>query len=647
MRAGKPNGFLTCYDCSIWDRASKCTLILGPLLAGSAWPASCVNTRLADQCLSPAVDGLGKPLYFPARDQQLFGWLHPPPDEGRGRAAGVVLCKPFGYEALCAHRSVRVFAERIAALGLPALRFDYRGTGDAADIDPQSDQIELWTEDIVTAVEELRQRAALEEVYLLGFRLGALLAWRAAARCRVDGLALLAPVVSGRRYLRELRTARLAALSGAAESDRVPATDGALEASGYRLAAASITTLSNVDLANLPGSVPRVLLIDRIDLPAATDWSAALVRSGMQCEYRALPGTVEMLMRAPQFSKVPQAMLETTTEWLARVPEARVAPGVPAAGSVRGAREATLQVMLGETDEAPVTERPVLFGSEGRLFGIVTEPRRDEARRRAVILLNAAADHHSGASRMSVTFARTWARHGYLVLRMDLAGIGDSATRPGRPDDEVFPPAALDDIRDALQLVCARYRTQDVTLAGLCSGAYHTLRAAVARLPVNRLLMVNPQNFFWKEGMSLEGLQLADVVRNPGLYRERMVSADAWKRLFTGEVNVWRIVRIYCHRPLLTLESALRDVARALRIGLPQDLGSELEELGARGLRMVFVFSRNDPGIDLLKIQAGSSIRRLGEQCRRHIIEGGDHTFTHAAARCALQRILSEELFAR
>jgi alpha-beta hydrolase superfamily lysophospholipase len=605
-----------------------------------------VNENFADQNPTPPANGLGEPLYFPAGQHELFGWLHAPPAGTRARTVGVVLCKAFGYEALCAHRSVRVFAESIAALGFPALRFDYRGTGDAADIDPQSDQIELWTEDIVAAVEELRQRTAVEEVYLLGFRLGALLAWRAAARCRVDGLALIAPVVSGHRYLRELRTARLAALSGAAVADSVPATDGALEATGYRLTAASIATLSELDLENLPGTVPRLLLIDRSDLPAATAWSAALARSGVQCEYRTLPGAVEMLMRAPQFSAVPQAMLDTTTKWLTLVPTARAAPGVPAARPARGPGAGTLHVP-GEANEAPVTERPVLFGSEGRLFGIVTEPRRDEARRRAVILLNAAADHHSGASRMSVKFARSWSRRGYVVLRMDLAGIGDSATRPGRPDDEVFPPAAVDDIRDALQLVRTRYGSQDVTVAGLCSGAYHALRAAVAGLSVNRLLMVNPQVFFWKEGMSLHGLQLAEVVRNPGLYRERVVSADAWKRLFTGQVNLWRIVKIYCHRPLLTLEAALRDAARAFHFRLPSDLGSELEELGARGLQMVFVFSRDDPGIDLLKIQAGSSIRRLGERCRRHIIEGGDHTFTHAASREALQRILSEELLGR
>jgi alpha-beta hydrolase superfamily lysophospholipase len=604
-----------------------------------------VNANFADQSPARPANGLGEPLYFPAQNPQLFGWLHLPPEGVRARGAGVVVCKPFGYEALCANRSVRVFAERIAALGLPVLRFDYRGTGDALDIDPQSDQIQLWTEDIVTAVAELRQRAGVTEVYLLGFRLGALLAWRAAAQCRVDGLALLAPVVSGNRYLRDLRMARLAALSGAAETDRVPATDGSLEASGYQLTAATIKTLSDLNLANAATSVPRVLLIDRNDLPAAKAWSAGLTNSGVQCEYHAIAGTVQMLMTAPQFAAVPEAMLQTTGEWLTRI----AATSEQETFTVRaGDRISAGSLPVPDEDgEVFVAEHPVLFGGEGRLFGIVTEPPRDEARRRAVILLNAAADHHSAASRMHVTFARAWARRGYVVLRMDLAGVGDSATRPGRPDDEVFPPGALDDIREAVLFVRNRYGSQDLTLAGLCSGAYHTLRAGVAGIPVNRLLMVNPLNYFWKEGMTLQGLQLAEVVHNPGVYRGRLVSAGAWKRLFTGQVNVWRIIKIYFQRPMLSLQRTLRDAARSLRIRLRYDLGSELEELAARGVRMVFVFSRNDPGIELLKLEAGSSLRRLGERCRPRIIEGGDHTFTHAASRAELQRILSEELFAR
>jgi len=94
-------------------------------------------------------------LYFPADAPRLFGWLHRP-----ARAThdlGVVICKPFGYEALCGHRSLRAFAEMAAAAGVPALRFDYRGSGDAADTDPDAEQIQLWGEDLLAAIAELRR----------------------------------------------------------------------------------------------------------------------------------------------------------------------------------------------------------------------------------------------------------------------------------------------------------------------------------------------------------------------------------------------------------------------------------------------------------------------------------------------------------
>jgi pimeloyl-ACP methyl ester carboxylesterase len=316
-----------------------------------------------------------------------------------------------------------------------------------------------------------------------------------------------------------------------------------------------------------------------------------------------------------------------------------------------GAAQSTVLSLTAETSApgtmAIITERPVFLGPDKLLFGILTEPQSDEARRRAVILLNAGADHHIGASRLYVSVARRWAYRGYIVLRMDFAGVGDSRTRPGRPENDVFPAEALDDIRTAVEFLRTRYGVRECTLAGLCSGAYHALRAAVAGVPVNRILMVNPQNYFWKAGDSLEALQLAEVVKNPTVYRERISSIAAWKRLLSGQVNVLRIVKIYLQRSLLTVESTGRDIARRLHLKLPNDLGSELKDIVSRGVKIAFVFANGDPGIGLLRLQAGASIRQLGDRCRVHIIDHADHVFTGSGPRSAMEKLLSEELFAR
>jgi alpha-beta hydrolase superfamily lysophospholipase len=611
-----------------------------------------MSANLIETAFTPTPsNGLGKALYFRAGDHGLFGWLHLPAGSLVSNI-GLVICKPFGYEALCAHRTVRVFAEMAAAEGIPAMRFDYAGSGDSSDIDPADNQVQTWTGDIIAAVAELRRLTGVQHVCVLGFRLGAMLATLAAQQSNtIDELILVAPVVAGRRYFSELRITRLAgALAAANESEPPSGTGGAsssvgsMEVSGHELAAATLAELKRVDLA-AAGSVPvrRMLVIDRPDLPTARKWTESLAARGMAIEYKVLPGFIEMMTLAPHFARTSPEMLDTARQWLRR------SPGFPA--TQRGSAHLPAQELslpgAGPGAEAMVKERPVFFGAQAELFGVVTEPRRGEIRRRGVILVNAAADNHIGAARLYVTLARRWARRGYVVLRMDFAGIGDSATRPAQPDDEVFPPMALDDMRAAINLMRNCYGVGEVTLAGLCSGGYHALRAAVAALPVNRILLVNPQNFFWKQGDSLENLQLYEIVHNPGIYKERVFSLGAWRRLFTGKVDLWRIAKIYAQRPVLALESSLRNAARRLRIRLPNDLGWELEEVAARGIQTTMVFARGEPGIDLLRLQAGASIKRLGERCHIHFIDRADHTFSKSVTRARLEDVLSEELFAR
>jgi dienelactone hydrolase len=590
-----------------------------------------------------------EPLYFPSGPHSLFGWLHRPDAVPMGDL-GLVLCKPFGYEAICAHRSMRAFAEEAAAVGVPTLRFDYLGTGDSEEIDPSANQLEIWTRDVVAAAAELRRRTGVARVGLLGFRLGAAIAALAAAAGGADALIAVAPIVSGRRYLREMRTIQMAA---AAEAS-APA-DGSLEVSGFSLSAATLAALSQVELAQIAmPSVREVLIVDRKELPSAKAWADALTQSGVKARYEPQPGFVRMMMTAPHFSVIPQGMIGATREWLRNLtPAAGTTPsGAPGYDSAaqRDDRNSSKVLQLPQEITAPgatLTETAILLSPESRLFAIVTEPRNGEPRRRGVILLNAGATHHVGPNRMYVTLARRWARRGYVVLRLDLAGLGDSDTRRDRPEGEVYPPAALDDIRVAVDFIRDRYGITNITIGGLCSGAFHSLRAAAAGLPVRRVLMVNPLNFHWRDGMTLQDLTWLGFVHNPRTYFEQVIPSKFWKKLFARQVNVGRLLALYAEYLQVVAKSVLCNMARALHIPLPGDLGYQMEAITARGIEMVFLFARGDAGPGLLKHLGGSSVKRMGSRCRVHVLDGADHIFSQGGVRATLEEILSDELFAR
>ncbi|HEX3638703.1 MAG TPA: alpha/beta hydrolase [Paraburkholderia sp.] len=107
-----------------------------------------------------------------------FGWLH----EGQPHATrGVVLCQPFGREAMWVHKGWRVFAEALADSGMPTLRFDYAGTGDSAGESEDGEQVERWLQSIRSAIACLKESTGVTQVVLCGLRLGATLAALVAA----------------------------------------------------------------------------------------------------------------------------------------------------------------------------------------------------------------------------------------------------------------------------------------------------------------------------------------------------------------------------------------------------------------------------------------------------------------------------------
>lgn len=584
-----------------------------------------------------------QPIYFKSGRQSLFGWLHLP-DESSRMDLGLVICKPFGYEAICAHGSIRAFADACAGAGTTVLRFDYTGTGDSSGTDTHTDAIAQWCNDIRAAMDALRQTGHVTRLGLFGIRFGALLAGVVAeSDAAVDSLIAVAPVTSGRRYLRELRAFQATSSSeGLGSADHRNERADGLEVTGFHLSKASIDHLGKIDLLRPAAhAAQNMLILDRDDLPGAKAWADAVAGRGARVSYRALPGFLNMVA-TPHAAHVPADMLQAVIEYLQPLIEA----GPLRTPSAARAWPESMQLM--STDGSRLVERALFIDESRTLFAISTELDRPAASRappgHGVVMLNGGATSHIGPNRMYVELARQWAARGYCVLRLDLAGLGDSATRPGQDGNQVYPAAALDDVSAAIGFLRREFAVQDVTLAGLCAGAYHALRSAIAGSQVNTVLLVNPLTFYWKQGSKLSDLQDAEVVRNPGIYAEKVLSLQSWRKVLQGRVNVGRVLMIYLRRAMMAVGGTLRDLSRRLKIRLPRDLGWELQSLASRGVRIVFLFARGDVGEDLLRMQGGSAVTAIGDRCKVHIIDDADHIFSQGAARHQLLRLLTSEL---
>jgi pimeloyl-ACP methyl ester carboxylesterase len=93
----------------------------------------------------------------------------------------------------------------LARDGFHVLRFDYYGTGDSAG-DSHEGSVAIWLDNIREAAAELRDIANVREISIVGMRLGATLATRAAAESvAVRNLVLWDPAVDGKSHVRDLR----------------------------------------------------------------------------------------------------------------------------------------------------------------------------------------------------------------------------------------------------------------------------------------------------------------------------------------------------------------------------------------------------------------------------------------------------------
>ena len=227
--------------------------------------------------------------FFGDAPSMLFGTVH----DARGavvRDVGVVLCYPAPQEQRMVHWVFQRLADSLAGRGFAVLRFDYFACGDSWG-ESSAGSLSQWSADIQSATTFLRSASGVRRISLVGMRLGAALAVRAARTMSVRDLVLWDPVIDGSGYLRELECAD--ARMRADQPYPVPAEPVAGELLGYPMSRAMREELGATNLLTTDWSArPR-----RVHLvaPTASASSASSARLVTHAQERGVVCTQEVV----------------------------------------------------------------------------------------------------------------------------------------------------------------------------------------------------------------------------------------------------------------------------------------------------------------------------------------------------------------
>jgi pimeloyl-ACP methyl ester carboxylesterase len=341
------------------------------------------------------------------------------------------------------------------------------------------------------------------------------------------------------------------------------------------------------------------------------------------------------MINEPHHTVVPQVALGEIVKWLTDVvgsPGALTRPSATlsrVAGEGLVPRVRTEQVVAGD-----VRER--LIG-DAALFGIISEPVRPTRTAAVTMLLpNGGSTHHVGPNRLYVFIARALSRAGFRVLRFDLPGLGDSIIEDASRENHPYIAAQPAALAAAIALLKKQGAPDSFVLIGLCSGAYASLHSALqlADEPIVESILINPLTFYWEEGMPLDVPLAVAEFDKWQWYMKSIRNPERWAKLFRGDVDVRSLARTVFERArgkFAALRPPPRDESTAARADLERDLTRIVES----GRKLTFLFSRFDPGFDLLMANAGRAVKRFRRQGLIDIwrAEAATHTFEEKRSR--------------
>jgi len=547
------------------------------------------------------------------------GWHHA--RRGEVVRLPVILCAPFGVEALATHLGWRDLADRLAGQGHDVIRFDYEGTGLSPGDWLEAGAVARWEASIVSVIDAVRTALGADKIVLAGLRLGATLAAQVAqGRQDVAAFVALAPVVSGRRYARELKA--LAQMQGEAGS-----SGAGIAVYGYALPQATLDALATLEMSTLKAPAPQGLVAAR------NEGEAGLAKSwGFKaCAF----DDFERFAENPTHSQVPEALFKHLAQWCAALEQ-------PAALGTAHFPAAVFTAPDGHIEEA------VRFGAQDHLSGVLLRPATPDPRL-GVVIANAGRNPAAGWGRQGMELARLAVQAGHVALLFDLSGIGDSLIPPESEGEVLYSDTHKNDLLSAVGALKAQL-VERFFVVGACSSAYAALQVAAEIEGLAGLALINLLRFHWRKGESLDVADAQTSFRPTEAYGRRLFQRETWSRLIRGDIAVLPIAKTILGRvanrarqPLLALLDTL-----GLRPSREREALRWLEALDARKVRTTFIHGPEDPGVAEMTAYFGTDAKLLAPLA--HVqwvkIDGGDHSFSSVQGRAIRDKLLLEEMAA-
>lgn len=267
-------------------------------------------------------------------------------------------------------------------------------------------------------------------------------------------------------------------------------------------------------------------------------------------------------------------------------------------------------------------EAVVVFGQTDSLVGIITDPpaERSNAHLPALVLLNAGAVHRVGPHRLYVKLARNLASLGFVVLRFDASGIGDSAVRN---DNLPFEKSAVSETQEAMHYLSTVRGMKRFVLIGLCSGAAISFNVALGDPRVVGAVLIN---VLLTPFHQISDAMIAYITRRTlarSYWKIKIFNPQSWLRVFKGKAHYRRILKVI--GDLLGRPFTRRT---PLSTGANHE-AEQLRGLSERGVRLLLIYNEGADILDYLYVTLGDIIRELSASGKLHveIVPQATHTF--------------------